>query len=87
MTASGSVEKLLGDPHYRVESTDTEAAASALKSRTGISDVKTVGREGFAVSFRANDAKSAAAAVAELKNVKNFESVRPTLAEQYKEAL
>lgn len=87
VTASGSVEKLLGDPHYRVETADTEADASVLKSRTGISDVKTVGREGSAVSFRANDAKSAAAAVAELKNVKNFESVRPTLAEQYKEAL
>ena len=87
VTASGSVENLLGEPHYRVETADTEAAASALKSRKGISDVKTAGREDSAVSFSADDAKTAAAAVAELKNVKNFESVRPTLAEQYKEAL
>lgn len=87
VTASGGVEKLLGDPHYRVETSDAEAAASALKSRRGISGVKTAGRDGSAVSFRAGDAKTAAAAVAELKNVKNFESVRPTLAEQYKEAL
>ena len=87
VTASGSVENLLGEPHYRVETADTEAAASALKSRKGISDVKTAGREASAVSFSADDAKTAAAAVAELKNVKNFESVRPTLAEQYKEAL
>lgn len=87
VTASGSVEKLLGDPRYRVETTDTEAAESALKSRTGISDVSVSRGEGSVVSFRADDAKTAAAAVAELKSVKNFESVRPTLAEQYKEAL
>jgi ABC-2 type transport system ATP-binding protein len=86
VTASGSVEKLLGDPSYRVETTDTEAARSALESRTGISDVSVADGESV-VAFRAADAKTAAEAVAGLKSVKNFESVRPTLAEQYKEAL
>lgn len=39
------------------------------------------------ISFRADDAKTAAAGVAAIDGLKNFESVRPTLAEQYKEAL
>ncbi|WP_166974554.1 ABC transporter ATP-binding protein [Brevibacterium atlanticum] len=87
VTASGSVDKLLGDPHYRVETKDAEAARSALESRSGISAAEIANRDDNIISFHAADAKTAAAAVAALDGVKNFESVRPTLAEQYKEAL
>ncbi|WP_209324198.1 ABC transporter ATP-binding protein [Brevibacterium renqingii] len=87
VTASGSVDELLGDPHYRVEANDAEAARSALESRSGISAVTVADRAGDVISFRADDAKTAAAGVAAIDGLKNFESVRPTLAEQYKEAL
>jgi ABC-2 type transport system ATP-binding protein len=87
VTASGSVEKLLGGLRYRIEADDAEAARSALESRQGISDVTAADRDETVISFRADDAKTAAAGAAAIDGLKNFESVRPTLAEQYKEAL
>ncbi|MCD1286680.1 MULTISPECIES: ATP-binding cassette domain-containing protein [unclassified Brevibacterium] len=87
VAAAGSVEKLRGAAKYRVELDNAEAAAQTLKSRRGVSDVSVVDRRDNVISFRAEDAKSAAATVATLDGVKSFESVRPTLAEQYKEAL
>ncbi|MGO2035493.1 MAG: ABC transporter ATP-binding protein [Brevibacterium sp.] len=87
VAAAGSVEKLRGAAKYRVELDNAEAAAKTLKSRRGVSDVSVVDRRDNVISFRAEDAKSAAATVATLDGVKSFESVRPTLAEQYKEAL
>ncbi|MGO2862374.1 MAG: ABC transporter ATP-binding protein [Brevibacterium sp.] len=87
VAAAGSVEKLRGAAQYRVELDNAEAAAQTLKSRRGVSDVSVVDRRDNVISFRAEDAKSAAATVATLDGVKSFESVRPTLAEQYKEAL
>ncbi|WP_413333164.1 ABC transporter ATP-binding protein [Brevibacterium sp. GP-SGM9] len=87
VAAAGSVEKLRGAAKYRVELDNAEAAAQALKSRRDVSDVSVVDRRDNVISFRAEDAKSAAATVATLDGVKSFESVRPTLAEQYKEAL
>src|SRR5699024_8265451 len=79
VTASGSVEKLLGGARYRVEADDAEAARSALESRQGISD-------GTAAS-RADHANTAAAGAAALDGLNAFGSGRPTLAEQYQEAL
>lgn len=87
VSVSGSVEKLLGDAKYRVELDDAGSARKTLESRTGISDVTVAGGARDVISFRAKDAGAAAASVAALDGVKNFESVRPTLAEQYKEAL
>lgn len=87
ISAAGSVEKLRGAVKYRVELTDAEAAAKSLEKRQGISDVTVLDTADNVLSFRAADAKSAAQTVAGLADVKSFESVRPTLAEQYKEAL
>src|SRR5699024_5421909 len=87
VTAPGNVEKLLGGPRYRIETDDAEAARSALESRRGISAVTVADGDDKVISFRADDAKTAAAGVAAIDGLKNFESVRPTLAEQYKEAL
>lgn len=87
VAAAGSVEKLRGAAKYRVELDNAEAAAKTLKARKGVRDVAVVDRTDNVLSFRADDAKSAAASVAALDGVKSFESVRPTLAEQYEEAL
>ncbi|MDN6134579.1 MAG: ATP-binding cassette domain-containing protein [Brevibacterium sp.] len=86
-SVSGSVQELRSDVKYRVEVADAEAAAESLDKRTGISDVAVLDSEDSVISFRASDADSAAQTVAALNGVKSFESVRPTLAEQYKEAL
>lgn len=85
VSVSGSVEKLLGDAKYRIELDDAASARKTLENRTGISDITGSGEN--VISFRAKDAGTAAGGVAALHGVKNFESVRPTLAEQYKEAL
>lgn len=87
ISAAGSVEKLRGAVKYRVELTDAEAAAKSLEKRQGISDVTVLDTADNVLSFRAADAKSAAQTVAGLADVKSFENIRPTLAEQYKEAL
>ena len=87
VTAAGSVDELLAEAKYRVATGDAEAARRSLDARTGISDVTVVEGAGEVVTFRAEDAREAAAGVAALADVKNFDSVRPTLAEQYKEAL
>ena len=86
-SVSGSVEELRGAPQYRVEISDAEAAAKTVKARKGISDVSVLDSDEGVISFRASDAGSAAETVAALKGVKSFDSVRPSLAEQYKEAL
>lgn len=86
-SVSGSVEELRSDVKYRVELTDAEAGVKSLEERAGISDVAVLDSADNVVSFRAADAGSAAQTVAALNGVKSFESVRPTLAEQYKEAL
>src|SRR5699024_18527 len=87
VTASGRAAKLLGGPRLRVEAGHAGAPRSARESRQGISDVTAAGRDETVISFRADDAKPAAAGAAAIDGLKNFESVRPTLAEQYKEAL
>ena len=84
---TGSVQNLRGDTKYRVEIADAEAGAKSLEKRKGISDVAVLDSAEGAISFRAADAGAAAQSVAALNGVKSFESVRPTLAEQYKEAL
>nr|WP_209044089.1 ATP-binding cassette domain-containing protein [Brevibacterium marinum] len=86
-SVSGSVAQLRDDVKYRVELTDAEAAARSLGKRAGISDVAVDDSDDDVISFRASDAGTAAKTVAELDGVKSFDSVRPTLAEQYKEAL
>ncbi|MDN5658826.1 ABC transporter ATP-binding protein [Brevibacterium sandarakinum] len=86
-SVSGSVQELRSDVKYRVKVSDAEAAAKTAEKRAGISDVAILDSEDSVISFRAADAGSAAQTVAALNGVKSFESVRPTLAEQYKEAL
>ncbi|GAA1548963.1 MULTISPECIES: ABC transporter ATP-binding protein [Brevibacterium] len=86
-SVSGSVQELRSDVMYRVKVSDAEAAAKTVEKRAGISDVAVLDSEDSVISFRAADAGSAAQTVAALNGVKSFESVRPTLAEQYKEAL
>ena len=87
ISAAGSVQELRSDVKYRVVLTDAEAAAASLEKRAGIRDVAVIDSADGIVGFRAADAGSAAQTVAALNGVKSFESVRPTLAEQYKEAL
>lgn len=87
ISVTGGVQDLRGDTKYRVEIADAEAAAKSLEKRKDISDVAVLDSEESAISFRAADAGAAAQSVAALNGVKSFESVRPTLAEQYKEAL
>lgn len=84
---SGSVQELRSDVKYRVKVSDAEAAVKTVEKRAGITDVAVLESEDSVISFRAADAGSAAQTVAALNGVKSFESVRPTLAEQYKEAL
>ncbi|MDN5806716.1 MAG: ATP-binding cassette domain-containing protein [Brevibacterium sp.] len=84
---SGSVEELRANVKYRVELPDAEAAVRTLEKRAGISDVAVDDGADDIISFRAVDAGCAAQTVAALNGVKSFDSVRPTLAEQYKEAL
>lgn len=86
-SVSGSVAELRSDVKYRVELSDAEAAAKTLEKRADISDVAILDSADNVISFRAADAGAAAQTVAALNGVKSFESVRPTLAEQYKEAL
>lgn len=84
VTASGSVDDLLGEHRYRVALANAEAAAKTLSGRSGITEIEVIDT---VITFRANDPGSAAATVARLERVESFERIRPTLAEQYKEAL
>lgn len=86
VTAKGEIDDLLGESKYQVELADAEAGLTVVSEQSGVSDAE-VTEGADIISFRATDAGAAAKAVAALEGVVNFDRVRPTLAEQYKEAL
>lgn len=85
VTAKGAVDELRGTDRYSVELSDAEAAAEVLTGRAGVSDATAASES--VLTFGADDAALAATIVAGLDGVTAFDRVRPTLAEQYKEAL